>query len=318
MGNVIAEGGFSNIHEIKSFKQNHMWSLDSNKRYVVKHLKPSLTLNPHALRSAATDICNEMHVLSSLDHKHIVRIEGVSSGGVTSFMATGRADGFFLILPRLEQSLIHRISHWRQRCIKTTQSSFSLSKLGKCESTLQLFKERIQVAQQLASALSYLHQHRILHRDIKPGNVAFDNEGCLKLIDFGLAVELPKNDDPNATFDLGNAGTIRYQAPEVMKKQPYNHKSETFSLSIVLWEIMSLVKPYECLSCKEVKESVSQIGMRPSLHRSWPKALKSLLKKGWSKRMSNRPSMEEMEAALDQIVNADYTKKSSALAMFGL
>jgi serine/threonine protein kinase len=319
LGKVIAEGGFSNIHEILSFRSaTNPQETDPSQdnKFVVKHLKPDLALDPHGLKSAAKDICNEMHVLSALDHKHIVQIKGISSGGVNGFLSTGRADGFFLILPRLEQTLIHRIPHWRHKAMKQ-EGTLSLSKLGKSQSAWKLFQERIQTAQQLASALAYLHQHRILHRDIKPGNIAFDNEGCLKLIDFGLAMELPKSDDPNDTFELGNAGTVRYQAPEVIAKKPYNEKSESFSFAIVLWEMMALQKPYECLSCDEVKESVAQIGLRPAIHKSWPKALATLLRKCWSSRMTHRPSMPEIEVALEVLVHADYRKKTSVFAMFG-
>lgn len=321
MGKMIAEGGFSDVHEITSFHKesaltNTTTTGDDEKQYVVKHLKPELALNPHKMRFAAKDIFNEIHVLSALDHKHIVQLKGLSSSGISGFAETCRADSFFLVLERLDQSLLHRIPQWRHEGIKG--QALSLHNLGNCQRTRKLFQDRIRTAQQIASALVYLHEHRILHRDIKPGNIAFDSDGCLKLIDFGLAVELPPTEDPNATFHLGNAGTARYQAPEVILKKPYNHKAETFSLTVVLWEMISLKKPYECLSCEEVKESVSQVGCRPSIPRSWPRALRLLLKRGWSKRFSNRPSMAEMEAALESIAQEDYNKKnSSSFSLFG-
>lgn len=171
IGRVVAEGGFSHIHEIKSFNiEAGLLETDpatctpitEQQRYVVKHLKPELALNPRRLRSAARDICNEMHVLSALNHRHIVQISGLSSEGVAGFASTGRADGFFLVLPRLEQSLIQRISEWR-RGLKY-MGSLSLEKIGKCEATRKLFQERVLTARQLASALTYLHERRILHR----------------------------------------------------------------------------------------------------------------------------------------------------------
>lgn len=308
VGKKVGEGGFSNIHEVILPSNYKNPTNNSNKRYVLKHLKPQLALSPSKLRSAAKDICNEIHVLSALDHPHIVEVQGLSSAGISGFAKTCRADSFFLVMERLDSSLLHKISQWRQRGIR--KQALGLDQLGKSEATLKLFRERIRVAQQLASALVYLHQRRILHRDIKPGNIAFDANGDVKVIDFGLAVELPPSDDPNATFFLGNAGTIRYQAPEVIQKQPYNLKAETFSLSIVLWEIISLTKPYEHLSCEEVKESVTQIGCRPKTSRTWPKAVRSLLKKGWSKRTNARPSMMEMEASLKEIANEDYGKRT--------
>ena len=344
MSKVIAEGGFSNIHEITSFHYKNggcpltlgtqqqepqddevneedpaatsssmttTRTIDTtnNKRYVVKHLKVELALNPHKLKCAAKDICNEIHVLSALDHPHIVQVQGLSSAGISGVAETCRADSFFLILERLDQTLLHKISQWRQEGIR--KQALSLNNLGSCQATLSLFRERIHVAQQLASALRYLHDRRILHRDIKPGNVGFDASGSLKLFDFGLAVELPPSEDPNATFDLGNAGTARYQAPEVIKKQPYNAASESYSFSMLLWEICALTKVFECLSGAEVKESVALIGFRPSISRSWPKALKALLQAGWSKKLSRRPTMADMEVALEKIAETDYRKQTS-------
>ena len=347
---VIAEGGFSDIREITAFLRNNnpesppqqeqpedddvhaendshdssygntsmtlsgnrnsssSCIVNNNKRYIVKHLKPELALNRHKLKCAAKDICNEIQVLSALDHKHIVEVKGLSMAGISGVVETGRADSFFLVLERLDKTLLHKISQWRHEGVR--RQALSLDKLGSCSLTLGLFRERILAAQQLASALRYLHERRILHRDIKPGNVGFDSEGSLKLFDFGLALELPPSNDPQATYDLGSAGTARYQAPEVIKKLPYNAASESYSFSLLLWEMVALTKVFECLSAAEVKESVALVGFRPAIARSWPKALTALLRKGWSKRMSRRPTMAEIEATLGDIADTDYSKKS--------
>ncbi|CAB9501824.1 Probable LIM domain-containing serine/threonine-protein kinase DDB [Seminavis robusta] len=311
-GRVIAEGGFSNIHEITSFCDTAAFDNNSNnntkkkKSYVVKRLKPQLALNPPKLRAAAKDICNEIHVLSSLDHPNIVRVQALSTTGIEAIAETCRVDSFFLILERLDQTLLHKISQWRQEGIRA--NALALNKLHKCPHTQRLFRERMGVAHQVASALAYLHQHRILHNDIKPGNIGFDDTGVVKMFDFGLAVELPNDTD---TFDLGNAGTPRYQANEVLKKQPYNMKAESYSLAMLLWEITSLTKPFACLDENEVKQSVTQINYRPGIPRSWPRALRRLVAKGWSKRMTQRPTMAEMKASLEQIASHDYSRSSS-------
>ena len=356
LGKLIAEGGFSDIHELSSLPQSpendsNMSSSSSSSRFVVKHLKPELALNPHRLRSAAKDIINELHVLSSLDHPNIVKVRGMihtttidstttctsnndhaTAGVLAGMLETRRADyhSFFLILDRMEHSLLHKLNQWRSRGIR--QQTLDLKRLPNnnnsntyCEETTTLFIERARVAQQLASAVAYLHQRRILHRDIKPGNVCFDGNGNLQLIDFGLAVELPADYDvanPTTKYDLGNAGTVRYQAPEIISKKPYNTKSETYSLAIVIWEIMALKRPYDNLSGDDVKESVARIGCRPTIPRSWPRALKSLLEQGWAKSTSQRPTVAEMEATLAKIADeapwqAKVKKDKKKMSWFG-
>lgn len=69
--------------------------------------------------------------------------------------------------------------------------------------------ERIEVAQQLAQAMQYLHQHNIIYRDLKPDNIGFDEENNQKLFDFGSAKELKpckSEDEKNLKlFDFGSA-----------------------------------------------------------------------------------------------------------------
>jgi serine/threonine protein kinase len=134
------------------------------------------------------------------------------------------------------------------------------------------------------------------------GKSGFCSDDVLKIFDFGLAVEIPHHDDPETTFKLaGNTGTSRYMAVEVIRKEPYNLKADVFSYSILLWEIMALSKPYDGLLGHQVKESVSIFGERPAVPRSWPVAIRRLLRRGWSESISNRPSMDEMLVTLSKV-----------------
>jgi len=349
---VVAEGGFSSIHEITAFhhpkdpnlkcvaqeQQRQRQQVPGSpvplsiteekedttdeiqqqeqrpKRYVVKHLKSELTLNQHNLKAAMKDICNEIHILSATNHQHIIKLQAISSAGLQGCSQTCRADSLFLVLERLDQTLLHKISQWRQEGIR--KQALDLTNLGTCSNTLALFRERVQVAQQLASALCYLHDRRIMHRDIKPGNIGFDADGKVQLFDFGIAVEIPHSDDPSAVFDLGNAGAARYQAPEVINKKPYNISADLYSFTLVLWEMMALSKAFPCLTGEEVKESVTLIGCRPIIPKAWPKDLKRLLQSGWSRHPKQRPSMADMEVNLEAIFEKDYSKKKKSVRWF--
>lgn len=302
-GDLIAFGGFSNVYEIAVFNVDSELTEEpehAKKLYVVKHLNPKLAFNPKKLVVGAKDLVMEAHFLSALDHENIIKLRGWSAAGIGGFAATGRADGFFLILDRLEFTLAKRISHWREEA-KVRKG------LMKGRSTMknQLFQVRLKAAIDVGSAVKYLHERRILFRDLKPANVGFDADGTLKLFDFGLAVEIPYHEDPDTTFKLaGNTGTSRYMAVEVIRKEPYNLRADVFSYSILLWEIMALCKPYDGLLGHQVKECVSVFGERPSVPRSWPVAIRRLLRRGWSESISNRPSMEEVHKNLLKVLEA--------------
>jgi len=302
IGEMIAYGGFSNVHELESF--NGETKLDmTDVHYVVKNLNPKLAFNPKKLVVGAKDLVMEAHFLSALDHENIIKLKGWSESGIAGFASSARADGFFLIFERLEGTLSKRISLWREESKRKVKSS--LIKSSRNAVKMQLFTERIQTAIDISDAITYLHENRILYRDLKPANVGFDECGALKIFDFGLAVELPPCDDPNQTYNLaGNTGTSRYMAVEVIRKQPYNLKADVFSYSILLWELMALTKPYDGLVGHQVKECVSVFGERPSIPRSWPTAIRRLLRRGWSENIEDRPVMAEVLEVLKKLLES--------------
>eukprot|EP00934_Nitzschia_sp_Nitz4_P000923 Nitzschia sp. Nitz4//scaffold61_size107673//46608//47849//NITZ4_004234-RA/size107673-processed-gene-0.185-mRNA-1//-1//CDS//3329555707//923//frame0 len=312
LGDLIAFGGFSNVYALEFFHvESELTEEPENEKrqYVVKHLNPKLAYNPKKLVVGAKDLVMEAHFLSSLDHENIISLRGWSAAGIAGFAATGRADGFFLILDRLDMILAKKISNWREEA----KARKSLIK-GRNTEKNRLFQERLKTAIDVASAVNYLHERRILFRDLKPANVGFDKEGVLKVFDFGLAVEIPYHADPDTTFKLaGNTGTSRYMAVEVIRKEPYNLRADVFSYSILLWEIMALAKPYEGLLGHQVKESVSMFGERPSVPRSWPVAIRRLLRRGWAESISNRPTMDEILQTLTKVLD---TSVKSAGKMF--
>lgn len=305
IGDMIAYGGFSNVHEIISFKTDTELTegpQNAKKRYVVKNLNPKLAFNPKKLVVGAKDLVMEAHFLSSLRHEHIIRLKGWSAAGVAGFAETGRADGFFLVFDRLQETLSKRISHWRERAKETKKGSLMKSRSSL---RMQLFAERIKVAINIADAMEYLHSKRIIYRDLKPANVGFDEDGTLKLFDFGLAVELPEGSDPDSTFNLaGNTGTSRYMAVEVIRKHPYNVKVDVFSYSILLWELMALCKPYDGLVGQQVKECVSVFGERPAIPRTWPTNLRRILRRGWTESIVDRPHIGEVKDVLAKLLEA--------------
>jgi serine/threonine protein kinase len=95
------------------------------------------------------------------------------------------------------------------------------------------------VAFQMLWGLSYLHYERILHRDIKPGNVLLHSNGRVKLCDFGIASL--SDQSLNTTI----VGTSRYMAPERLRALPYGRSSDIWSLGLVLLECITGECPWK-------------------------------------------------------------------------
>ena len=110
-------------------------------------------------------------------------------------------------------------------------------------------REAARVIKDVAVALKFLHQLNIAHRDVKPDNILFSNEGsfAIKLVDFGLSASSAK-ENGSKVFSYA-AGTLSYMAPEVAKwyinqKISYSYKCDMWSLGVVMVEILTGQKPF--------------------------------------------------------------------------
>lgn len=107
------------------------------------------------------------------------------------------------------------------------------------------YERVLQLGQQLAGALAYAHRMGIVHRDVKPSNILLSSDGrTAKLVDFGVA----RIDDPICGGDGAHLdrtqfgqviGTPRYMSPEQALSLPVDHRSDLFSLGIVLYEMVT-------------------------------------------------------------------------------
>jgi serine/threonine protein kinase len=90
----------------------------------------------------------------------------------------------------------------------------------------------------VCTALQYAHEHGIVHRDIKPENLLLDREGRVKIADFGIARML----GADASIGLAEsqpAGTPQYMAPEQKEQRVTDHRTDIYSLGVVLYELLT-------------------------------------------------------------------------------
>ena len=142
-----------------------------------------------------------------------------------------------------------------------------------------------------------------INTQISPPHFAIINskracDNSLNATDFGLAKELKdkeKVDDEIPLYKMsGETGSMRYMAPEIHLSKPYNLTADCHSFAMMLWEMMSMQKPFEQYSVKLFKDKVVKENFRPKCEDSWPAGITELLKKSWDVDIRKRPTSAEV------------------------
>ena len=107
----------------------------------------------------------------------------------------------------------------------------------------------VDLGTQLCAGLTAAHEHGILHRDIKPGNLRITADGHLKILDFGLAKtiaqpQLPAVEAPTPSETQGVAGTFPYMAPEQLLNKKLDARTDIWAAGVVLYEMATGRRPF--------------------------------------------------------------------------
>ena len=137
----------------------------------------------------------------------------------------------------------------------------------------------------LIHALEAVHDAKIIHRDIKPENLVFDNEGYLRLTDFGVSRLLSPE---NASETSGTPG---YMAPEVMCRHNHGLVSDYFAVGVIAYECMMSRRPYKGGSRREIRDRIltEQVQLkRYEVPKGWTIEAADFINKCLQRRPTNR------------------------------
>jgi WD40 repeat protein/DNA-binding CsgD family transcriptional regulator len=107
-----------------------------------------------------------------------------------------------------------------------------------------------QLLDQIASALDFAHRNKVIHRDIKPGNILLDEDGNTYLADFGIAKDLSGVTD-NKTAADAVVGSLDYLSPEQARNEPVTPQTDVYSLGVILYELITGEHPFKSSSTIE-------------------------------------------------------------------
>jgi eukaryotic-like serine/threonine-protein kinase len=124
-------------------------------------------------------------------------------------------------------------------------------------------KSALSIAIQVCDALAYSHQRKIIHRDIKAGNIMVTSSGLVKILDFGLAKliqgehQTPKGVDRTEITEVGIPyGTATYAAPEQAKGERADHRADIFSTGVLIYEMLTGIWAFQGKTVVDVRHQV--------------------------------------------------------------
>lgn len=190
-----------------------------NRTVAVKRLLPEVNAN----RGGISRFLREGQAIASLNHQNVVRIHDIGED----------EKGHYIVMEFIEGETLRGV----------------IRRKGKLEA-----EEIKAIVFQVGKALAYAHRKRVIHRDIKPGNIMLDGEGTVKITDFGLAQVAGESDLSQTGCGIG---TLDYMPPEQRQDAKHtDHRADIYAFGATIYEMATGKPP------RTVRESEIPPGLR--------------------------------------------------------
>ncbi len=198
-----------------------------------------------------------------LDRKVAIKILSASNARDKNFVA--RFKGEAQILAGLNHPNIVQVYDWGE----FNSSYFICMEYIEGENLKEIIEKKgaippdvvVDYAIQISGALHMAHKNNLIHRDIKPQNILITSEGRVKVTDFGIA----KSMNTDLTRTLNIMGTVHYISPEQAKGEVLDHRTDIYSLGIVLYEMLTADVPFRGENSIDISlKHISEIPLKPS------------------------------------------------------
>ena len=206
-------------------------------------------------------------------------IKQIGSGGMGSVYLAERADGHFeqkvalkVVKPGMNtREIITRFEEERQILARLQHPNIArlldggISEIGLpyftmeyvegkpiteyCDENNLTIEQRLELFKKVCEAVLYAHQNLVIHRDIKPSNILVQEDGTVKLLDFGIAKVFEVDADQKFVTRTGmRIMTPEYASPEQVRGEPVSTATDIYSLGLILYQLLTGCPPYEVTS----------------------------------------------------------------------
>ncbi|MCA9190149.1 MAG: protein kinase [Planctomycetales bacterium] len=228
----IGRGGMGIVYEAEQ--------LSLGRRVAVKVLPFAAMLDTKQLKRFQ----NEARSAAMLEHSHIVPIYFVGRERGVHFYAMQFIEGRSLaeIIHELRAARDGNATRSSESCHGDSQILSHPSQANSSASRREFYASVAKLGAQAAEALQHAHEQRIIHRDVKPGNLLVDWAGKLWVTDFGLA-RLENHESMTAEADI--LGTLAYMSPEQLNSpMAIDFRTDIYSLGATLYELLTQERPF--------------------------------------------------------------------------